>query len=167
MPFSRTTPTEHRERRAAERDANMRALMAPARGLVRGTYAGGCSGMVVEKEEAQRNPTLLAMARGRRCLLLAVEGCHGATGHSTVACHQNEGKGMAQKRPDPMSAWGCGPCHHWLDRSGSPRAEKRRAFDAAHARQIAEWRKVAADPGEPERFRRAARWALEQLEIAA
>lgn len=158
------TRTDHKSRRDAEREANLRVLMAPSRAVSRGSYAGASSGVVVEKEEAQRNPTLLAMARGRRCLLLAVEGCHGASGHSTVACHQNEGKGMAQKRPDPMSVWGCAPCHRWLDQSGSPRAEKRRAFDAAHVRQVAEWRKVATDPTEPERFRRAARWALEQLE---
>lgn len=116
----------------------------------------------VPKPESGRNPRLLALAKGRRCLLLAVEGCEGASGLSTVACHQNEGKGMGLKRPDAYSCWGCGPCHHWYDFSGSPRAEKRRAFDAAHKRQIAAWRVIADNSAESPADRAAARWALEQ-----
>jgi hypothetical protein len=37
----------------------------------------------------------------------------------------------------------------------------------AHMDQVIEWRKVASDPGEPVRFRRAAQWALDQLNAEA
>lgn len=70
---------------------------------------------------------------------------------------------MGIKQSDAFTAWGCAACHCWYDQSGAPRAEKRRLFMAAHLRQVLEWRRIAADTAEPERFRQAARRALEQL----
>jgi hypothetical protein len=70
---------------------------------------------------------------------------------------------MALKQSDEYSVWGCAACHDWYDRSGAPRAEKRRAFMAAHLRQVQAWRVIASDPSEPERFRKAAAWALSTL----
>lgn len=114
----------------------------------------------VPKSEPKRNPALLAMARGRKCLFLAVEACQLDLGATTVAAHQNEGKGIGRKQDDYMSAWACFHCHSWYDQGKAPRAEKRRAFAAAHERQIVEWRKIAADPAESQKNREAAQWAL-------
>lgn len=133
--------------------------------LVRGTYGGGT--LAAEpKTKPKRNRTLLDMAKGRRCLLLAVEGCQGASGLTTVAAHSNSsqhGKGRARKADDSYSVWACGPCHAWLDTSGSPRAEKERAFAGAHFRQVLRWREIAKDPTEQRYFRDAAEWALNEV----
>lgn len=138
------------------------APAAPLRRIERAvSYAGTTT--PAPKPQTYRDPVLLEMARGRRCLLLAVEGCQGASGLTTVACHRNEGKGMGQKQSDAYTTWGCVACHGWYDRSGAPRAEKRRAFMAAHLRQVLEWRRIATDPSEPERFRKAAQRALDEL----
>jgi hypothetical protein len=96
-----------------------------------------------------RDKNLLKLAEGERCLLLAVENCRMDDGSTTVACHSNfleHGKGRGLKASDAYTVWGCINCHTWLDQSPSPKAEKRRAFEAAHNRQIAEWRDIALDP---------------------
>ena len=156
-PFRRRPPLHE-----PSREREPRPMAKPERWIASSPVAD--SVVAVPKPESGRNRALLDMAQGRRCLLLAVEGCEGASGLSTVACPRSDGKGMAQKQSDERSAWGCAPCHRWLDQSGSPRDEKRRAFDAAHIRQIAEWRRIEQDQSEPERFRKAARWALDRIE---
>jgi hypothetical protein len=145
--------------------AELRTAAVPrVQSLRRGVIARiGSEVRAMPKTEPGRNPVLLKMAEGRPCLLTAVERCQGVRGDTTVACHRNEGKGMSLKQSDACTCWGCAPCHEWYDFSGSPRAEKRRAFMAAHLRQLLEWRRIAVDPSEPERFRRAALWALNQL----
>lgn len=120
-------------------------------------------GQAVPKSEPKRNPALLAMARGRGCLFFAVEQCQFGLGDTTVAAHQNEGKGIGRKQDDYMSAWACVHCHSWYDQGKAPRAEKRRAFAAAHKRQIEEWRKIVADPSESQKNREAAQWALDNI----
>ncbi len=130
------------------------------------TYARTSTAVARPKTAAKRNRALLDMAQGRRCLLLAVEGCEGASGLTTVACHSNSGihqKGASRKADDQYTAWGCAACHAWLDQGRSPKAEKQRAFMSAHLRQVLEWRRIAADKKEPLRFRDAACWALNQL----
>jgi hypothetical protein len=89
---------------------------------------------------------------------------------TTVACHSNfaeHGKAGARKADDCYSVWGCAACHKWLDQPighrGPTYEEKRGRFMLAHDDQVIEWRRVAADSTEPERFRKAALWALEQL----
>ena len=144
------------------REKEPRPLAKPERWIASSPVAD--SVVAVPKDAPGRNQALLDMAQGRRCLLLAVEACETTRGLSTVACHRNEGKGLSLKQSDERSAWGCAPCHRWLDQSGSPRAEKRRAFDAAHILQVAEWRRIEQDQSEPERFRKAARWALDRIE---
>ena len=115
------------------------------------------------KSPRKENPHLLAMAKGKPCLLMCVERCQLDYGQTTVAAHQNEGKGKGVKRHDYMSVWGCEPCHTWYDQSGAPLAEKRRAFNAAHARQVEEWRKIAESPTAKHADRLAALWALENV----
>jgi len=117
------------------------------------------------KTEPKRNQTLLDMAQGRICLLCPPGRCSCTPG-SVVACHSNElahGKAKGRKADDCFSVWGGDRAHAWLDEGPACRETKRRAFMAAHIRQVMAWRFIATDPTEPERFRNAARWALEQL----
>jgi len=96
-----------------------------------------------------RDKNLLELAKGERCLLMAVDNCLLDDGTTTVACHSNfleHGKGRGLKASDAYTVWGCHVCHEWLDFGGAPKAEKRRAFDAAHERQVSEWRDIANDP---------------------
>jgi Zn-finger protein len=112
------------------------------------------------KEETGRNATVLEMAQERECLLKIPAACTGYRS-TVVACHQNEGKGMGLKQSDARSVWGCFACHMAYDASGMKRSAKRAIFAAAHARQMDEWQKIANDQSEPERYRRAARWAIQ------
>jgi len=120
--------------------------------------------MMYPKNPRQRNPHLLDMAKGQKCLMLAVHNCLTNSGDTTVAAHQNEGKGKAMKQHDYMTVWACVNCHSWYDQSGAPLAEKRRAFNAAHLRQIAEWCKIEESYNSKENDRKSTRWALNQLE---
>lgn len=119
--------------------------------------------MMYAKNPRQRNPHLLAMAEGKPCLMLAVHNCQTDYGSTTVAAHQNEGKAKAMKQHDYLSVWACVNCHQWLDQSGAPLAEKRRAFNAAHERQKAEWREIADSPSAKQKDRDSAQWALNQV----
>jgi hypothetical protein len=165
VAFARPTAEQRQAQRAAERAANLQALATvPARSLHPGTYTGGTTA-AAPKTEPKRCPALLAMAAGRPCLLLIPGICNHRI-DSTVACHSNlsiHGKGKSRKADDHYSVWGCAACHRWLDTGGALAAVTEVAFMTAHARQVLAWRQVAADPGEPEKFRRAARWALEHL----
>ena len=96
-----------------------------------------------------RDKNLLELAKGEKCLLLAVGNCQYHDGSTTVACHSNflkHGKGRGIKASDTYTVWGCVNCHQWLDQSGAPKAEKLRVFEAAHERQIQAWRDIANDP---------------------
>lgn len=150
------------EQRIAEKAARRAALVA-----VPGRMAsmGPATTTPAPKDVPARNAALLDMAHGRLCLLTAVPDCHGLRddASTTVACHQNEGKGMAIKRPDQYSVWGCVACHQWLDQSGAPRPTKRARFLAAHIRQVDHWRRIATSAAEPARVRAAAQWALDRL----
>jgi hypothetical protein len=95
------------------------------------------------KPASYRDKHLLALARGKPCLMLAVEACRG--GDTTVAAHSNQarhGKGMARKADDCYSVWSCAACHSWLDQGKAPKAEKVRAFDAALGRQVKAWQSI-------------------------
>jgi hypothetical protein len=164
MTFARRI-TEARERREAEKAANLAALCQPSRTLHRPTYSGGVSGEAVEKTEPYRDPALLEMAKGRPCLLCPPGLCMCRPG-TVVACHSNlaiHGKAKSRKADDCYTVWGGAVAHAWLDQSGANRKDKELAFMAAHARQVMHWRWIAQDPSEPERFRKAAQRALERL----
>jgi hypothetical protein len=121
--------------------------------------------MQFPKQKSARNPALLELARGKRCLLLFSHLCR-MDGETTVAAHKNEGKGMGLKQSDNMSVWACGPCHTEFDQGPAPKAEKRRAFDEAHKRQINEWRKITQDMTESPRARAAALWGITMTDNA-
>ncbi|MDZ7892343.1 MAG: nuclease domain-containing protein [Rhodoferax sp.] len=117
------------------------------------------------KVEVNRNPTLLTMARGRHCLLRVPGVCQGGT-ETTVAAHSNwacHGKAGARKADDQYSVWGCFGCHSWLDQGRAAKDVKQMAFRLAHIDQVLEWRRIAQDPTEKPRDRKAALWALEKL----
>lgn len=119
----------------------------------------------VPKTEPQRNPRLLAMARGKPCLLALP--CCNHDPATTVAAHSNQskhGKAGARKADDCFVVHACYACHTWLDSSGAPQEEKVAAWDAAHARQVTWWHAIANSYAHPGADRRAARWALERLE---
>lgn len=119
----------------------------------------------VPKSEAQRNPRLLAMARGKPCLLALP--CCNHDPATTVSAHSNQskhGKAGARKAEDQYTVWGCFACHSWLDQGGAPQEEKVAAWDAAHARQVIWWQAIANSYSHPDTDRRAARWALERLD---
>ncbi|CAN7454456.1 DUF1364 domain-containing protein [Variovorax paradoxus] len=120
----------------------------------------------VPKTAPQRNPSLLAMARGQRCLL-QVPGVCRPDPATTVACHSNQsvhGKAGARKADDQWHVYGCDACHRWLDQGPAPAAEKIERFAAAHRWMAAIWQDIVAgmQPATP-RERRAAEWALERV----
>lgn len=141
------------------------AVVGTLRPLRMGTYAGSTTGPA-PKTEPQRNAVLLEMARGRPCLILVPGLCNHRL-DTTVACHSNSsrhGKAGARKADDQYTVWGCAACHLWLDTSKAEASRKEDTFMVAHARQVLAWRLIAMDHNEPERFRKAARWALERLD---
>jgi len=117
------------------------------------------AGEACPKPVEHRNPALLAMARGKRCLF-QIPGICNNDPRTTVACHENQGKGMGTKASDARSAQGCSACHEAYDRGPAVREVKRGWFHVAHGRQIFEWQRVVGDLSEPPRNRRAAHWAL-------
>lgn len=116
-------------------------------------------GTACPKPVEHRNPALLAMARGKRCLF-QIPGICNNDPRTTVACHENQGKGMGTKASDAKSAQGCSACHEAYDRGPALREVKRGWFLVAHGRQIFEWQRVVGDLSEPPRARNAAHWAL-------
>lgn len=166
MTFARAQ-AEYRERQSqarADRIASQGKTSTPK--LHAGTYSGNTGG-AVPKPATYRDTALLDLARGQPCYLRAVENCCGADTATTVAAHRNEGKGMGVKVSDLYTVPACIACHTWLDQSGSPRAEKRRAFMAAHSRWVLELRAIATDLAVSQRDNNTARRALEALNATA
>lgn len=119
------------------------------------------------KPEVHRSQALRDMANGRQCLIQFPGVCRNPDTETTVAAHSNwsdHGKAGARKADEPFSVWACYSCHSLLDQGSHLTAEEKRAsFEAAHKRQVQEWARIAADPTEKPRFRRAADWALNLL----
>lgn len=152
-----------REERIEQRQARLTMLTAGA-GLHSGVYGGGTAG-ADPKTQPYRDPVLLEMARGRPCLLMVPAICNHRL-DTTVAAHSNlsiHGKAGARKADDFYAVESCRACHYWLDFGKASAATKLDAFMNGHALQVLAWRLRATDPTEPERFRRAARRALERL----
>jgi hypothetical protein len=93
-----------------------------------------------------RDPDLLKLAKGEKCLLECHPYCDGDEGSTTVAAHSNElihGKGKGIKADDCMSVWACYKCHCWLDQGTASKREKAKIFDRAWYRQVNEWHDIA------------------------
>jgi hypothetical protein len=169
VSFTRYTPADPKQR-YRERMGRTAVLMDEVRRQEKPSVSmeGGTTGPA-PKSEAKRNQALREMAQGRKCLLRVFDLCTGDTA-MTVACHSNwseHGKAGARKADDTYMVWGCGACHRWLDQGPAKAEVKRARFTLAHMDQVIEWRRVASDPGEPVRFRKAAQWALDELNARA
>ena len=119
------------------------------------------------KTEAQRNPHLLAMAKGQPCLMQVPGICGACNPLETVAAHSNQakhGKSMGRKADDQYSVWSCFAAHQWLDsgKGAQHREEADRAWNTAFIRQINEWTAIALH-GKKSKDRAAAQWALDRL----
>jgi hypothetical protein len=140
--------------------------LPPTKGTGRGRIERVAVAEPVPKSEPHRNRALLDMARDRPCLLRVDGVCNGDTA-TTVACHSNlwiHGKAGARKADDQYSVWGCIACHRWLDQGKATFLRKEHVFMLGHLSQVLEWRRVAVDPSEPPKFRKAAQWALDLLD---
>jgi hypothetical protein len=97
-----------------------------------------------------RDPNLLKLAKGEKCLLQISDDCMGDEGSTTVAAHSNfmmHGKAKGLKAEDCYSVWSCYKCHSIFDQGGVfTREEKANLFYEALLRQIEEWRKIATTP---------------------
>lgn len=121
---------DYQARRAAERETNLRVLMAPSRALVRGSYTGASSGVVVEKApEAVRSERHRRLVAGLPCFHCRIQGY-------SQAAHPNSGKAKGKKTSDadcfPLCCDrpGVVGCHARFDRYELvPRAEMP-AFEA-------------------------------------
>jgi hypothetical protein len=115
MTFARPTPEQHRERRSAERAANIQALCKPSRTLHTGSYSGGTSGTAIAKEEASQSGAYMAAAKAlgycMRCGL-QVEPRNGLLDF----CHADLGKGQGIKTDVRLGWPGCRKCHEIVGR---------------------------------------------------
>jgi hypothetical protein len=166
-PLKRRTPLRSKRHEPSVEREPKPYVRPTVQSLHRGVYGGTTS--AAPKTSPKRNPALLEMAEKRPCLLRVPGVCNGDP-DTTVACHSNasvHGKAGARKADDCYSVWGCASCHRWLDQPigvhGPTYDQKQARFALAHLDQVIEWRRIANDPSEPVRFRRAAQWALEQL----
>ena len=163
-PLKRKTPLRRSkpEGPSYERERKPMAL-ATVKPIRRGVYGG--TTVAAPKPEAWRCPALLEMARGRPCLLMVPGVCSHRI-DTVVAAHSNlsrHGKAGVRKADDCFTVAACHSCHAWLDQGPAPAAQKEAAFLSGHALQVIAWQNIAAASDEPERFRRAARLALERL----
>lgn len=100
--------TEWRERRAAEREANLQHLATtPVRSLHRGTYSG-------TTHEIKANPVIVRSEPYRRMVADMPCICCGKPGPSQCA-HANTGKGMGMKASDLDTFPLCADCHRDFD----------------------------------------------------
>lgn len=164
-PKRPAAPPDDRESRLSARAE--RALAAPAiapRAARVADMGNPITG--VPKTVAHRNPHLLALARGKPCLLQIPGVCNNDPA-TTVACHSNasyHGKAGARKADDQHTVWGCYACHCWLDAGPASHDKKEDAFERAHERQFVQWYGIAyGNIGQSEKDRAAARWALDLL----
>lgn len=118
---------EFRERREAEKAANLRALAIPTRSLRPGSYAG-ILGAAVAKDAPLRSEAYRRLVAAMPCWYCGIEG------HSQAA-HADQGKGLGIKSDDRTCYPACGPhdgvegCHHLIGTSGTYSREERRALE--------------------------------------
>ena len=94
-----------------------------------------------------RDPDLLRLAQGEKCLLNCHPYCLDDEGSTTVAAHSNQlihGKGRGLKADDCMTVWACHRCHEYLDTGDyMSKQEKKKLFDKAWFKQVHEWVNIA------------------------
>lgn len=130
-------------------------------------YRQGVTGPVtltaLPKTEAKRNPHLLAMAKGKLCLM-EIPGICNHNPETTVAAHSNwheHGKSLGRKADDQYTVWACSDCHSYIDQNPETREIARHWWHKAWERQRAEWDKLT-DSKDP-KDKAAAEWALQHI----
>lgn len=127
MSLTRRTPLQNktpmkRSTTPMKRAAPMRATtMPPPRASMKARKKGKRPPKTI-----YRNQALLNLAEGEECLLRVPGYCR-YDKETTVACHSNrlrDGKGKGIKAHDWCIAFGCGPCHWFIDQSRAPAALK-------------------------------------------
>lgn len=153
--------------RHVDRDPDrVRATPTAVPGEFRAPRAVTAPPVPAPKTEAHRNPHLLAMAKGKPCLLCQEHGVALCSPGSTVAAHSNlgcHGKGMSRKANDEYTAWLGDEHHRWLDQGKGSAAQREMAFMTAHLAQVRAWRAIAFDTRSAPKDRAAAQWALALL----
>ncbi|MEN5158945.1 nuclease domain-containing protein [Achromobacter spanius] len=127
MSLTRRTPLKNKTpmKRSATpmmRAAPMRTTpMPPPRAAIKARKKGKKPPKTI-----YRNQALLDLAEGEECLLRVPGYCR-YDKETTVACHSNrlrDGKGKGIKAHDWCIAFGCGPCHWFIDQSRAAAALK-------------------------------------------
>jgi hypothetical protein len=121
MTFTRRI-TEARERREAEKAANLAALCQPSRTLHKPTYSGGVSGEAVQKEEPLRSEAY-------RRLVAALPCSCGCGRVQSQAAHPNTSKGMGMKTDDRLCFPLAPECHRAFDQGAMYSKETRRLME--------------------------------------
>jgi hypothetical protein len=122
MTFARKLQ-EQREKREAERMANLAHLMTQSPRINRGTYSGS-TGAAVPKVLPVRDEGYRRLVAALPCIRCGIEG-------RSQCAHANQGKGMATKASDENVFPLCFECHQMLDQSGQWPKDVRRAMEAA------------------------------------
>lgn len=122
---------EFRERKAAEKEAHLRALCEPSMSLHRGTYAGQTTGQAVEKDNSVQHE-----GYRRLVALLPCKAC--GIGFLSQCAHPNTGKAAGKKLIDdrlcfPLCADSPGRrgCHPRFDQGALYDKRTRRLLEPA------------------------------------
>jgi hypothetical protein len=120
---------QRRQKRQAEREANLAALCKPAMTLHKGVYAPVDAVVeAVPKSKPVRSEAYRRLVAAMPCAICGVEGFG-------QAAHPNAGKGMGTKACDLLCFCLCGPrvgeagCHSRFDQAALMTKEERRAFE--------------------------------------
>jgi hypothetical protein len=126
---------ERREKREAEKAANLRGLMAPNRTLHTSVY-GGTTAAAIPKHEYIRSPALMKAYR-----LIPCQNC-GKDDGTVCGAHANWaefGKGRGIKASDQFAASLCFTCHGELDAGAvMGKAERYTLWTLAHVKTVRE-----------------------------
>jgi hypothetical protein len=120
---------QRRQKRQAEREANLAALCKPAMTLHKGVYAPVDAVVeAVPKSKPVRSEAYRRAVASLPCAICGIEG------HSQAA-HPNTSKGLSTKASDLLCFALCGPrpglagCHAAFDQHALMTKEERRAFE--------------------------------------
>ncbi|MNY16787.1 hypothetical protein D3C86_1500710 [compost metagenome] len=115
MPLMRRTPLKNKTPMKRSATPMIRATpLSPPRAAMKARKKGKKPPKTI-----YRNQALLDLAEGEECLLRVPGYCR-YDKETTVACHSNrlrDGKGKGIKAHDWCIAFGCGPCHWFIDQS--------------------------------------------------
>lgn len=132
--------------------------------LYRQGVAGPVTLTALPKSEAKRNQNIMAMAKGKPCLI-EIPGICNHNPETTVAAHSNwheHGKSLGRKADDQYTVWACSDCHHYIDANPTTRETARHWWHEGHKKQVDFWIYIA-NHGKDQKEKSAAQWALEQL----